>query len=221
MVQAAGDHFLKLLAFYAAAKVAVFVGLTISALISSAETLPTKKLILLTSCIASSVTSKDINIHYFISRLAKVNGICMLIDRLVVVVLRWSVIASRLPGRTDNEIKNYWNTHLRRKLLNKGIDPSAHRPINDDSTLHNMNTSVGAALKEQKITGTYWCKTENMLGGIEECQELNLDLRICPPSENPPQSLQSRGRKFSSNQGLKSRAECRCNTSNSDWFKLK
>lgn len=28
---------------------------------------------------------------------------------------KWSRIARRLPGRTDNEIKNYWRTHLRKK----------------------------------------------------------------------------------------------------------
>ncbi|TQD86355.1 hypothetical protein C1H46_028113 [Malus baccata] len=41
---------------------------------------------------------------------------------------KWSKIATHLPGRTDNEIKNYWNTHLRKKLLHMGIDPNTHKP---------------------------------------------------------------------------------------------
>uniref|UniRef100_A0A9I9CEV7 Transcription factor MYB39 n=3 Tax=Cucumis melo TaxID=3656 RepID=A0A9I9CEV7_CUCME len=41
---------------------------------------------------------------------------------------KWSAIATRLPGRTDNEIKNYWNTHIRKRLLRMGIDPVTHSP---------------------------------------------------------------------------------------------
>ncbi|KAB2612409.1 transcription repressor MYB6-like [Pyrus ussuriensis x Pyrus communis] len=40
---------------------------------------------------------------------------------------RWSLIAGRLPGRTDNEVKNYWNSHIRKKLIKMGIDPNNHR----------------------------------------------------------------------------------------------
>ncbi|KAK3225026.1 hypothetical protein Dsin_004888 [Dipteronia sinensis] len=29
---------------------------------------------------------------------------------------RWSLIAGRVPGRTDNQVKNHWNTHLGKKV---------------------------------------------------------------------------------------------------------
>ncbi|CAK8538122.1 unnamed protein product [Lathyrus sativus] len=35
---------------------------------------------------------------------------------------RWSLIAGRLPGRTANDVKNYWHTHLRKKMISKKLD---------------------------------------------------------------------------------------------------
>ncbi|CAN8298625.1 unnamed protein product [Cochlearia groenlandica] len=42
---------------------------------------------------------------------------------------KWSVIARHLPRRTDNEVKNYWNTHLKKRLIDQGIDPVTHKPL--------------------------------------------------------------------------------------------
>ncbi|KAK1423336.1 hypothetical protein QVD17_18634 [Tagetes erecta] len=44
---------------------------------------------------------------------------------------RWSAIATHLSKRTDNEIKNHWNTHLKKRLTKMGIDPVSHKPKND------------------------------------------------------------------------------------------
>ncbi|KAI3973378.1 hypothetical protein MKW92_017827 [Papaver armeniacum] len=39
---------------------------------------------------------------------------------------RWSAIAARLPGRTDNEIKNVWHTHLKKRLCKQNqTNPAA------------------------------------------------------------------------------------------------
>ncbi|XP_015936032.1 transcription factor MYB102-like [Arachis duranensis] len=56
---------------------------------------------------------------------------------------KWSAIAARLPGRTDNEIKNYWNTHIRKRLLRMGIDPVTHAPRLD---LLDMSSVLRSAL---------------------------------------------------------------------------
>ncbi|KAI5080447.1 hypothetical protein GOP47_0003630 [Adiantum capillus-veneris] len=62
---------------------------------------------------------------------------------------RWSAIAAHLPKRTDNEIKNYWNTHLKKRLINLGLDPATHKPktpISDTSRLsESPNSSHGSS----------------------------------------------------------------------------
>lgn len=46
---------------------------------------------------------------------------------------RWSKIAGKLPGRTDNEIKNVWHTHLKKRL--KVENTCSSNSINETSSL--------------------------------------------------------------------------------------
>uniref|UniRef100_A0ACD5YU71 Uncharacterized protein n=1 Tax=Avena sativa TaxID=4498 RepID=A0ACD5YU71_AVESA len=58
---------------------------------------------------------------------------------------RWSAIATHLPKRTDNEIKNYWNTHLKKRLAKMGIDPVTHKPRADaDADAAGSGAGAGA-----------------------------------------------------------------------------
>ncbi|KAF3778427.1 Myb-like DNA-binding protein [Nymphaea thermarum] len=114
---------------------------------------------------------------------------------------KWSLIAGRLPGRTDNEIKNYWNTHIKRKLLNRGIDPQTHRQLNQPHSLaapSQLEPTTGFLPKTKMADlSNYQKKTdsaEKSSSGISSEDEahsmkrldLNLDLSISLPFSPEP-----------------------------------
>ncbi|KAL8252590.1 hypothetical protein R6Q59_036283 [Mikania micrantha] len=53
---------------------------------------------------------------------------------------RWSKIARKLPGRTDNEIKNYWRTHMR-KMSQKNKRMLSPSPSMSNSSAYSSITS--------------------------------------------------------------------------------
>ncbi|XP_043707035.1 myb-related protein 308-like [Telopea speciosissima] len=131
---------------------------------------------------------------------------------------KWSLIAGRLPGRTDNEIKNYWNTHIKRKLLSRGLDPHTHRPLGatvtttttipttptSDEVINSSSPSPALPPEIIVMNSNHNIKAEETQSGsgtTEEHQqeqnsqqqqqqysELNLDLSISLPFQPEPSS---------------------------------
>ncbi|PIA64541.1 hypothetical protein AQUCO_00100195v1 [Aquilegia coerulea] len=59
---------------------------------------------------------------------------------------RWSVIASQLKGRTDNDVKNYWNTKLKKKILAGKINLTGHNNIVPSNNHIQPNSSSSPAM---------------------------------------------------------------------------
>lgn len=68
-------------------------------------------------------------LYHYCNHLARfnifINEVSFLISYFYV---RWSTIAAHLPRRTDNEIKNHWNSHIKKRMTKMGIDPMTHKP---------------------------------------------------------------------------------------------
>ncbi|XWS42743.1 hypothetical protein CRYUN_Cryun16bG0040300 [Craigia yunnanensis] len=90
---------------------------------------------------------------------------------------KWAAIASYLPQRTDNDIKNYWNTHLKKKLrkFQSVLDPHmaqdssttttqfVSKSLNEGRSLDFATTpSASTTLRLNQTSSTYASSTENI-----------------------------------------------------------
>lgn len=74
-------------------------------------------------------------------------------------MFRWSAIASRLPGRTDNEIKNFWHTHLKKRL-------EQHNDLASTTTTkkrHEMTTNVTQNIDEHHIISSNYYQDSQII----------------------------------------------------------
>ncbi|KAL9233761.1 hypothetical protein vseg_008716 [Gypsophila vaccaria] len=107
---------------------------------------------------------------------------------------RWAAIASYLPQRTDNDIKNYWNTHLRKKLNKRQsskIDHYQQQNSKSDSSsssssLENHSSSSRGQWERRLQTDINTAKQAlcDALSSINQNPDSNF-LDLTPKSSNP------------------------------------
>ncbi|KAI4389337.1 hypothetical protein MLD38_001572 [Melastoma candidum] len=89
---------------------------------------------------------------------------------------RWSLIAGRIPGRTANDVKNYWNTRLARKILLENNKPRRRRT---------KRTARVEVIKPHPRTFSRSTSWLNGKATLITCPALRLDNRSIDSADKP------------------------------------
>ncbi|KAL5977237.1 hypothetical protein ACLOJK_021580 [Asimina triloba] len=90
---------------------------------------------------------------------------------------KWSKIASRLPGRTDNEIKNVWNTYLKKRLKSTGTDTAVEEHKESLSSSTSSNSTIthcdqGEVMgQDDQIQPEFRCQSPPEVSGSLQAEE--------------------------------------------------
>ncbi|XP_022720022.1 transcription factor MYB15-like isoform X1 [Durio zibethinus] len=137
---------------------------------------------------------------------------------------RWSAIAARLPGRTDNEVKNYWHGHLKKKLkqrstaIEQGFGSTDRQEIKEARILlqHDQFRDRSSSLNLKPLISSQDSPESTCLATIEQPDELALS------REQQGAVLEAAGVKlpFSALETLKINGSYNVDANRDFWFKL-
>ncbi|KAK9052254.1 hypothetical protein SSX86_028882 [Deinandra increscens subsp. villosa] len=121
---------------------------------------------------------------------------------------RWSKIAQHLPGRTDNEIKNYWRTRVQKQARHLKIDSNSKRFV---EALHRFwmprllekveqTSSLSSSSSLTNSTdSTLTTKTDQNKSSTHPQTEQTLLTSSCPPQPSHKECINSSSTVFASN----------------------
>ncbi|XP_068655380.1 transcription factor MYB26-like [Aristolochia californica] len=89
---------------------------------------------------------------------------------------RWAQIAKHLPGRTDNEVKNFWNSCIKKKLIAQGLDPKTHNLL---PSLSKISACNPPRIQQQQQPPAPFTISNHHLNACEPIRDVSVN--ICPP----------------------------------------
>ncbi|XP_065629000.1 transcription factor MYB24-like [Quercus suber] len=114
---------------------------------------------------------------------------------------KWAQIAKQLPGRTDNKVKNFWNTSIRKKLISYDTPAIAtfldvHFNGNSEEGLFSLNANPNWILNSQQDQLYLPTPTPNLQGfdhGDLKLEQTNYVANLVqyPPPMAPPSNSSS------------------------------